>query len=154
MLELRDDIDDFMTTQPQAGPIHGGDHWRQACADRHWHLYADEVTGKIDDPSPPRLELDGRPEQAVARSPEDVLAWLRSEIDRVAPRVASRWTAGLDRVRGATLTDIHLATVSWGKGTGIGVRISDTQSLRLLAVAAGSKTELPGQVACTKPHNA
>lgn len=58
--------------------------------------------------------------------------------------------AELDRARGAELTGIHLAALSWGKGTGIGVRVTGTQSLRLLAVAAGSNTELPGQVSCTK----
>lgn len=140
------------TTSPQAGPVSGGDHWRQACADRHWHLFAVEVTGRISDPSPPRVELEGRAEQAVAGSPEEALAWMRAQLDRVAPRATRAWEAQLDRVRGPDLEAIHLAALSWGKGTGLGVRITDSLSLRLLAVPAGSTTELPGQVSCTKPH--
>lgn len=140
------------TTNPQAGPVSGGDHWRQACAHRHWHLFAEEATGRTGDPSPPKLELEGRAEQAVAGSPEEVLAWMRAQLDRVAPRATRAWKAQLERALNPDLEAIHLAALSWGKGTGMGVRLTDSLSLRLLAVPAGSKTDLPGQVSCTKPH--
>jgi hypothetical protein len=141
-----------VTAHPLAAPVHGGDHWKQACSDRHWHLYADEVNGRPDDPGAPRIDLAGRAEQAVARSPEDVLAWMRDKVDQAAARVTPKRASELDRVRDPKFTELQAAALSWGKGTGLGVRLTDTQSLRLLAVPAGSTAEFPGQETCTKPH--
>jgi len=117
-------------------PVQTSDTWRQL--QRHWHCYADE-TG-LNEP------LDyNRPEHTVAATPDEVLAWLAAETDRLLPRVSARWQAEADRLTtDEALRAVHRATLQRGKGTGATIRLADVRVVMLLAIPAGPEIDDPG----------
>jgi len=113
-----------------------GTLWKET--QRHWHCYADELNvGE-------RVEYN-RPEQTVAKTPDEVMAWMEAETDKLLPRVTDRWRAEADRLRSnETLREIHLAALRGGKGTAAVIRLSDARVMCLQAVQAGPPINHPG----------
>jgi hypothetical protein len=65
--------------------------WRQRR--RHWHCYADEV--RVGE----EVDYEGRRERTVAMTPDEVVAWMATEVDRILPRLAIQRRAEAERLR-------------------------------------------------------
>lgn len=110
--------------------VTGGDTWKRH--ERHWHCYADEArVGQ-------EVDYRDRPGHAVAMAPEDVLAWMQAQADRVLPRLEGRWRSGAERLKAdEALRGVHLAALSWGKSTGLNIAVADGLVLRLFTHSVG-----------------
>jgi hypothetical protein len=118
------------TTQQPADPAPEGDGWKQRR--RHWHCYADEV--RLDE----EIDYEGRRARAVAMTPGEVVTWMTAEAGRVLPRLVQERRLEAERLRtDETLREVHLATLSQGRSTGMCIAISDRTVLRLYAHSVG-----------------
>ena len=118
-----------MTENGSGGPAHGSTDWKDAC--RHWHCTA--VEGLIGE----RLEVK-EDDQHAAHSPEEVLAWMEGEIERLRPALAQRRpgdSGGL--TLDEELRELQLGRLATGRSAGTFVHLSNDRIVALDAMAVG-----------------
>ena len=83
-------------------------------------------------------------------TPEDVLAWMDTQVDRLLPGTSVRWRATARRIKSdPELRRQYLIETQRGKGTGAIIRTTDGLTTHLMAIAANPGTPARhGNVQC------